>query len=633
MKSLVILILFSFGLISLAFGENKKIEYEDPPIILDSDLRIERFVTGLEWPTSMTFVGEDLLILEKNNGKVKHVKDGILQEDPVLDVEVNGIGTRGMLGITSVNEEVYIFFTEAKKDNGEIIGNRIYKYSWNGEKLTNQTLIKEFSLDELRPEHMGGILITNLDGKVVAVTGDNNQEGKNQNFITNKNDDSGGVFIIDDNERFATGIRNSFGLTVDPITGNIWDTENGPAAFDEINLVLPKFNSGWKVVMGPATEKEIEKIPKFDNFIYSDPEFSFESTVAITAISFVTSEKFEKFKNSVIVGDYQNGHLYKFNLNEDRTGFVFDDPRLQDLVANFGDPLSEIILASGFNGITDIEMGPDGTIYIVTLNDGSIHKIEHNTEKVSTTQNIDCNADIKPKINLSGCELSGKSFSNLDLSFANFSNAKLSNSSFNNSILNHADFSHTELTNSNFSNSLMIGTIFTESDLKKSIFTDSKMRMSIFDKTELENANLSNVNMKTISFDQSNMVNVDLSSSTIFFSNFKNANLYGANFEKSELTNSIFVEANLQESNLHLTDIYGVDFSGSDLSGANLLGTYPYSTNFENVKYSNKTETDSCLNTDLSSRALNKILREIRERNFILFEPFEHLIIQICSPS
>jgi glucose/arabinose dehydrogenase len=49
---------------------------------------------------------------------------------------------------------------------------------------------------------------------------------------------------------YAHGIRNSFGIDFDPITGNLWDTENGPAYADEINLVKPRFNSGYTPVQG-----------------------------------------------------------------------------------------------------------------------------------------------------------------------------------------------------------------------------------------------------------------------------------------------------------------------------------------------------------------------------------------------
>ena len=115
-------------------------------------------------------------------------------------------------------------------------------------------------------------MVTGLDGTVYAVTGDSDYRGITQNNETGVLNDSGVILIVNLDESIlkpsqsknpqdhyvAMGIRNSFGLAIDPITGNLWDTENGNEDFDEINLVSPKFNSGWRTIMGPATIEKIE---------------------------------------------------------------------------------------------------------------------------------------------------------------------------------------------------------------------------------------------------------------------------------------------------------------------------------------------------------------------------------------
>jgi len=175
---------------------------------------------------------------------------------------------------------------------------------------------------------------------------------------------------------YAMGIRNSFGLAVDPITNNLWDTENGPISYDEINLVEPKFNSGWAKIMGPGSEEQKNTLPKFYGYKYSDPEFSWEQTVTPTAITFVNSNLFKEYQDYVLVGDFNTGTIYKFKLNEERTEFVFDEPTLKDLVLNIGDPRDEIIFATGYGGVSDLEFGPDGFLYVVSLGDGAIYKIK-----------------------------------------------------------------------------------------------------------------------------------------------------------------------------------------------------------------------------------------------------------------
>ena len=89
---------------------------------------------------------------------------------------------------------------------------------------------------------------------------------------------------------YAYGIRNSFGMAIDPVTGALWDTENGPADYDEVNRINPGFNSGWNQIMGPDS-RDPQGVGNLFNMpgagsTYSDPEFSWLATIAPTAILF-----------------------------------------------------------------------------------------------------------------------------------------------------------------------------------------------------------------------------------------------------------------------------------------------------------------------------------------------------------
>jgi glucose/arabinose dehydrogenase len=343
--------------------------------IFDEDLVLEVYVKNIpQNPTTMTFVGEDILVLQRYNGQVRLIRDGVLQDKPVLDVAVARDGERGMLGITSIENTVYVYFTAADSDNGKAIENRIYKYEWNGELLVNPVLLKTLPSDNYY--HNGGAM-TNFGGQVYAVIGDNGNYGRLQNRPFDWKNDTSVILRVDPpGPYYAMGIRNSFGLAVDPFTGNLWDTENGADNNDEINLVPENFNSGWIEIMGPAkNQSQIDALPKYGNFVYSDPEFTWEKPVAPTAISFVKSEQLKDYEDSVFVGDCNTGNLYRFKLNADRTGFVFNTPELADLVLNVGDPPDEIIFGMGFGCITDIEVGPDGFIYIVSLSEERIYRI------------------------------------------------------------------------------------------------------------------------------------------------------------------------------------------------------------------------------------------------------------------
>ena len=362
------------------------------PIISDDNLIVKKFSTGLEYPTTMCFIGDDMLVLEKNTGKVIRIKDnGVHYNEPVLDVAVDAHWESGLLGITCISNHVFLYFSESEsgsdttKLHDQPMKNRVYRYDWNGEKLINPILIKELpgNLDGGH-RHNGGAM-TNQNNQIYFVIGDLGQRATFQNIPNKTIYETSSIFKIDTEssnsvELFAMGIRNSFGLSVDPETGYLWDTENSAHHYDEINLVKSGFNSGWMHVMGPVDRDNpdingIQTVPPpFENFIYSDPEFSFERPVAVTAIEFPDGDSFEKYSDWLFVGDYNNGRIYKFQLNSERTGFIFSNPELSDLVLDDNDEMDEILFAEGFQTISDIEFHDDA-MYVVSIFDGSIYKI------------------------------------------------------------------------------------------------------------------------------------------------------------------------------------------------------------------------------------------------------------------
>ena len=374
------------------------------PTLKDPNLQIETIVEGLSYPTSMAFIdNNNILVLEKEKGTVRLVSNGILQEGSALEVNVNSRSERGLLGIAIMNNDtVFLYYTESSQ-NGDQLRNRVYKYQWNNEErlLVNPTLILDLPAFP-GPNHNGGKLIIGPDNYLYAVIGDLNRMGKLQNIVDGPEpDDTGVIFRVnpddgspapgnpfinnnDDisslNKYYAYGIRNSFGITFDPVTDILWDTENGPSEYDEVNVVKPGFNSGWIQVMGPISKSGItlDKLVNFPNSKYADPVFSWFPSLGITDIEFLNSSKLgDKYTNNIFVGDIgaqTDGYLYYFEVNEDRTAIKFDNSNhagLADLIANNEEELSAISLGTTFGGITDIETGPDGFLYILTLNRGA----------------------------------------------------------------------------------------------------------------------------------------------------------------------------------------------------------------------------------------------------------------------
>jgi aldose sugar dehydrogenase len=374
------------------------------PTLRDSSLSVTEIASGLSFPTTMAFIGSnDILVLQKNDGKVRRVIGGVLQSSAVLDVAVDGNNERGLLGIAvhpnfPTSPFVYLYYTESNTgsdSSGAAAANRVYRYTWNGSTLGSPLLIADLPVTD-GPNHNGGVITFGPDGKLYIIIGDLNRNGQLQNFsggpapddtsvILRLNDDGS---IPSDNPFFsqggnvakyyAYGIRNSFGMAFDPVTNKLWMTENGPNSFDEINLVDAGFNSGWEKLMGPDARNanNLTELFSLSGSHYADPKFSWLNTVAPTAIVFLDSTSLgASYQDDAFVGDINNGNLYHFRPNAARDGFLFSGAGLVDLVADNNAELDETIIGTEFAGITDLKIGPDGRLYVVSFGDGKIYAI------------------------------------------------------------------------------------------------------------------------------------------------------------------------------------------------------------------------------------------------------------------
>jgi len=375
------------------------------PTLIDPNFKIQVVQKGLDFPTKMTFVDNDtILIAQKANGQVAVIKNFELLKDPALDLNVESAWERGFTGLSSINYQrenfVFVYYTESatKEDThvpggGQNNGDKLVRYRWDGSMLVDPVLLLH-PIPYSTNNHHGGAM-TILDNYLYIIIGDNeeyNIRGKPGNFLINTSQernyyDRGTIFKIDFegnpapnnpfpdpdlSKYYSYGVRNGYGITVDPLTKNIWDTENGPEVFDEINLIFSGFNSGWKKIMGPngvgGYSSELSDLTSLEGSRYSDPEFTWKVPIGVTAIEFINSEKYgTEYQNDLLVGDSINGNLYHFELNDDRDALVFSNSLLEDLVADAPEEVGSNVLGKNFGIITDIKTGPDGYLYLVSM--------------------------------------------------------------------------------------------------------------------------------------------------------------------------------------------------------------------------------------------------------------------------
>jgi aldose sugar dehydrogenase len=228
--------------------------------------------------------------------------------------------------------------------------------------------------------------------------------------------DMGGEVGANIQKIFAYGVRNGFGMAFDPLSRTIFMAEDGDDSFPEINRVEAGFNGGWVQIRGPvarlAEYKAIETSPVYFGlqqerwpptliadtpeealsrlFLlpgahYTEPLFSWKFEAPPAGLGFVRGQGLgREHAGDLIVGaavtSLLGGQLWRFRLNNDRDEFVFSDPRLDDLVADNLDKndLAEsesLLFGQDFGIVTDIQTGPNGHLFVVSLSKGAIYEI------------------------------------------------------------------------------------------------------------------------------------------------------------------------------------------------------------------------------------------------------------------
>lgn len=373
------------------------------PRLSDPRLKVEVVSANLDFPTTMAFLGpNDIMVLEKAKGTVLRITNGTISPEPLLKTNVASQVERGMLGVAisknqSSSTHVFLYFTEVVNStspaNNGVVANRVYRYDFVNNSLVNPKLLLDLP-GTPGPRHNGGAIEVGPDGNLYVPIGDvDGHTTQSQNVPAGRPPDgTGGILrisqegnpiqnIIGDSgsarKYYAYGIRNSFGLDFDPIGGKLWDTENGAGANDEINLVEPGFNSGWLKIQGKAPPNfDYSQLVNFDGKgKYRNPELTWVDTIGPTKLKFLNSDKLGKeYENDLFVSDVHHGRIYHFELNEKRDGLILPG-RLADKVADTDDEIRNMIFGSNFGGISDIEIGPDGYLYVLSFARGTIYRI------------------------------------------------------------------------------------------------------------------------------------------------------------------------------------------------------------------------------------------------------------------
>ncbi|MBV6457795.1 MAG: hypothetical protein HONBIEJF_00915 [Fimbriimonadaceae bacterium] len=372
--------------------------------------KVEEVAFGAALTTGFTFVApNNVLMLEKETGRILRFENGVFK-GVVLDVSVASLGEEGLLGIAldpnfSTNGFAYIYYSYALVDDGPFEENRVVRCRY----LANQTMVEDQILmtwpkDPNQNEsfiHHGGILRFGPDGKLYVALGDMGR-GRDNNPRIEQNTGSaaaagaGGIYRINtdgsipaDNPfishadpkikaLWVYGVRNCYGMGFDPATGRLWFTDNGPEVYDEVNIGVKGGNYGWLRICGPDARDAEYNDNDFVSYdanqliylagaTYQDPPFSMLTPAGITSIVVPKTLKLNSpERDGVLFGDSVYGRLFRLPLNAARDAVLYT-PDTQDKVAD-GDLESDpFLIGNSFGAMTDLQVGPDGYLYVNTF--------------------------------------------------------------------------------------------------------------------------------------------------------------------------------------------------------------------------------------------------------------------------
>jgi glucose/arabinose dehydrogenase len=354
-----------------------------------------------------------------------------------------------------------------------LLGNRVDRFRWNGTALVferNIVKLRAFQNDAApvptaqndasQPpagNHNGGVIRFGPDEKLYIVMGDNGRRGRLQNLrngptapssddqfggpnpdfahltgvVIRLNDDGttpednpffntgafiGGQVGISLRKVFAYGIRNSFGMAFDPVSGDLWVQEHGDDTFDELNRVEAGMNGGWVQIMGPVSrlaefkaievarapstlqqlrwppaniaatpDEALARLHLFPGSLYSDPELSWKYAIAPGGIGFVEGTGLgSEYEGDMFMGasrpTLEGGYLMRLNLTNNRQNIATTGSGLADRVADNSDKFDiaeseSFLIGRNFGVGTDIHTGPNGNVYVVSLSNGAIYEV------------------------------------------------------------------------------------------------------------------------------------------------------------------------------------------------------------------------------------------------------------------
>jgi glucose/arabinose dehydrogenase len=340
-----------------------------------------KVLKGLSHPWSLAFMPDGNALVTERPGRLRIVRNFVLDPQPISGIppvytqQLGGLMDIALHPRFAETGLVYLSFTKPMGERGHT--SALIRGRLDGMSLVD---VKElFVADAVgKGPAAGNAMIFGPDGLLYMAVG-----GANDDVAQNLNSHFGKIIRLRDDgsvppdnpfvgkpnhkpEVFSYGHRNMLGLTVHPVTKEVWENENGPLGGDEVNILKKGGNYGWPLVSygrqysGARVSNEVTRAG------LEDPVLIWNPSIAISGMTFYTGDRFPKWKNNLFVGGLQfgripgTGQMHRIVFNE-----------------NWDELRREAFFIDLRQRIRSVRQGPDGLLYVLTdEDDGAILRIE-----------------------------------------------------------------------------------------------------------------------------------------------------------------------------------------------------------------------------------------------------------------
>jgi glucose/arabinose dehydrogenase len=332
--------------------------------------------SGIASPTAMAIAPDGRIFVCSQTGALRVIKNGVLLATPFVNLSVDSVGERGLLGIAfdphfTLNHYIYLYYTVPPTP----AHNRVIRFTANGDVAVpgSGTVLLELSSLSTATNHNGGALHFGPDGNLYIAVGDNAKGSNSQNLsnllgkilriASDGTIPSDNPFVESTTARheiWALGLRNPFTFAFRGTTNFMYINDVGESTWEEIDLGQAGANYGWPATEGPTTN------PAYKNPLYY---YGHSDGCAITGGAFYSPS----------TPNFPSSYVGKYLFGDYCSGFI----RMLD-----PSTAKATTFITGASQPVDIQVGADGSLYYLARGTSSVMKIRYttNSSPVITTQ-------------------------------------------------------------------------------------------------------------------------------------------------------------------------------------------------------------------------------------------------------